>query len=70
MKQQDEINPESAATDLTIQGPMSMSLGIAMVASDPEQHEAIIEHLAIIGSKASPSTQEFLARQMNILGVQ
>ncbi len=57
------IKSKAAAIDQTMQAPMSASLGT--FASDPEQREAVIQHLVAIGQKASPATQEYLARQAN-----
>ena len=51
----------------TVTGHVNRSLGqvINTGASDPEQREAFIQHLVAIGQKASPATEEYLARQVN-----
>ena len=56
------------AHDVTVQGPMTMSLGIAMVMgpkADPAEREAFIEDLMILGQKATPQTQDYLTRLMH-----
>jgi hypothetical protein len=54
------------AYDITIQAPMSLGIVIMATAdTEPEQWEAFIEHLAILGQKATPQTQEYLTRPMH-----